>query len=63
MKCVHDGLRHPGKARVDAIRKAEKDTNAAKLSALYASGRAADYNEVIDVITEAVRPSKVRRHS
>ena len=56
MKCVHDGLRHPGKARVDAIRKAEKDTNAAKLSALYASGRAADYNEVMSLRKQCVYP-------
>ena len=56
LKCVHDGLRHPGKARVDAIRKAEKDTNAAKLSALYASGRAADYNEVMSLRKQCVYP-------
>ena len=42
----HDCLRHPRNAGVDAIRKADNDASAEKLSALYATDRAADYDEV-----------------
>ena len=49
-------MRHCGKARVDVIRKAEKDASIGKLNALYTTSRFSDYNDVMTLRKQCVHP-------